>query len=89
MVLDGSLLPLRVHAPEVGDAYSWSGRGGFDGEQSGLWEVRVSYMNVGRSCDATHEFLEGCARNGVGVAFVGECWVEHIGGRVHSRTLIL
>ena len=44
-------------------------------------EVRVSYMNVGRSCDAMHEFLERCARGGVGVAFVGECWVERRGGR--------
>ena len=40
---------------------------------AGVREVEVAYMNVGRSCDATHEFLEKCARKGVGVAFVGEC----------------
>ena len=44
-------------------------------------EVRVAFMNVGRSCNGTHEFLESCARKSVGVAFVGECWVERAGGR--------
>ena len=44
-------------------------------------EVEVAYMNVGRGCDATHEFLERCARSGVGVAFVDKCWVERGGGR--------
>ena len=34
------------------------------------------YMNVGRGVDATHEYLERCARGGVAIAFVGECWVE-------------
>ena len=43
-------------------------------------EVRVAYMNVGRGCVATHEFLEGCAWTGVGVTFVGEYLVER-GGR--------
>ena len=41
----------------------------------------MAYMNVGRGCGATHEFLEWCARRGVGVAFVGECWVERKDGR--------
>ena len=41
----------------------------------------MAYMNVGRGCAATHEFLEWCTRGGVGVAFVGECWVERKGGR--------
>ena len=48
--------------------------GDYLGEGSaGVREVRVAYMNVGRGCDATHEFLESCARRGVGVVFVGEC----------------
>ena len=38
--------------------------------------IRVMYMNVGRSTDATHEFLERYVRCGIAVAFVGECWVE-------------
>ena len=50
-------------------------------EEAGLREVQVAYMNVGQSCDATHEFLEWCAQGGVRVAFVGECWVERKGGR--------
>ena len=46
------------------------------GSPVGASEVRaveVAYMNVGRGCDATHEFFERCARGGVGVAFIGEC----------------
>ena len=38
--------------------------------------VRVTYMNVGRGVNATHEYPERCAREGVEIAFVGECWVE-------------
>lgn len=38
-----------------------------------LQEVKVAYMNMGRSSVATHDFLEWCARSGVGVTFVGEC----------------
>ena len=38
--------------------------------------VGVMYMNVGKGVNATHEYLERCARGGVGIAFVGECWVE-------------
>lgn len=34
------------------------------------------YMNVERSTDAMHEYLERCARGDVAVAFVGEWWVE-------------
>ena len=48
------------------------------GEVDGV--VRVVYMNVGRSTHATHEFLEGCVRGRVGVAFVGECWVDKKSG---------
>ena len=59
---------------------------GMEGEEllvisSGVREVRMAYMNIGRGCDATHEFLESCARGGVRVAFIGECWVERKGGR--------
>ena len=36
-------------------------------------EILVMYMNVGGSVDATHEFLERCARNSVAISFVGEC----------------
>ena len=45
-----------------------------DGESEG--EIRVRYMNVGRSTNATHRFFGGCVRGDVAVAFVGECWVE-------------
>ena len=38
------------------------------------------YMNVGRSTDATHEFLERCVSGNFAVAFVGECWVEKKSG---------
>ena len=43
--------------------------------------VRVMYMNVGRGVEATHEYLERCARGDVAVAFVGECWVERLSDR--------
>ena len=39
-------------------------------------------MNMGRSADATHEFLEGCARGDIVVLFVGECCVEKKSGVV-------
>ena len=51
------------------------------GGPSRLREVRLAYMNVGRGIVATHGYLEWCARGEVGVAFVGECWVEREGGR--------
>ena len=56
----------------------WENDSGEDGvEEGGLdGRVRVMYMNMGRSTDATHEFLERCARGDVAVAFVGECCVE-------------
>ena len=41
----------------------------------------MAYMNVGRGHIATHDFLERCARDSVGVVFVGECWVERRRGR--------
>ena len=41
----------------------------------------MAFMNVSRSYDATYEFLESCAQKGVEVAFVRECWVEHVGGQ--------
>ena len=71
-------VPLWVHARmlssewdvDVGDT-EWG-----DLEGGGEGGVRVTYMNVGRGVEATHEYLERCARGGVAVAFVGECWVE-------------
>lgn len=42
--------------------------------------IRGMYMNIGRSMDATHKFLERCARSDVAVAFVGEFWVEKKSG---------
>ena len=48
--------------------------------------IRVIYMNVGSSVDATHEFLEGCTRSDLEVAFIGECWVEkksRVGTQLH------
>ena len=64
-----------------GQANDFEGGGDLPEGLDGVREVEVAYINVGRSCDATHEFLERCARGGVGVAFVGECWVECGSGR--------
>ena len=47
-----------------------------DSGEGGVGCVRVIYMNAGKGVNATHEYLERCARGGVGIAFVGECWVE-------------
>ena len=52
---------------DVGDS-EW---GDLEGVEDG--GVRVMYMNVGRGVNATHEYLERCARGGVAIAFVGEC----------------
>lgn len=49
--------------------------------------IRVGYINMGGSVDATHEFSKRCAREGIVVAFVGECWVEKksgLGTQSHS-----
>ena len=81
MVLVRSLLPLRVRAPNVRTSGRLCVEGVFARHSSGLREVLVAYMNVGRGCDATYEFLERSAQKGVCVAFVGECWVERKGGR--------
>ena len=56
----------------------WENDSGEDGVDGGEPDggIRVIYMNLGRSTDATHEFLERCARSHVVVALVGECWVE-------------
>ena len=43
--------------------------------------VRLGYQNVGGGTDATHEYLERCARGDVVIAFVGECWVEMVCGK--------
>ena len=42
-------------------------------------------MNVGRGCVATHVFLESCARKGVGICFVGKCWVALTGTGTQSH----
>ena len=64
-----------------GQADNFEEGGGLPEVLAGVREVEVVYMNVGRSCDATHEFLERCARKGMGVAFVEECWVKRGSGR--------
>ena len=53
-----------------------------DGGEGGESDVRIAvmYMNMGRSADATHEFLEGCARCDVAVPFVGESLVQKRSG---------
>ena len=60
----------------------WEYDGGEDGVEGGEPDggIRVMYMNVGRSTDATYEFLESCARGSIAVAFVGECWIEKTSG---------
>lgn len=42
-------------------------------------------MNIGRGCVVTHVFLESCARNGVGICFVGKCWVDRDGRGTQSH----
>ena len=56
----------------------WENDSGEDGAEGGELDgrIRVMYMNMGRSMDATHKFLERCARGDITVAFIGECWVE-------------
>ena len=44
-----------------------------------MGRITIAYMNVGRGCVATHVFLESCARKGVEICFVGECWVVQSG----------
>ena len=40
-----------------------------------MGRITAEYMNVGRGCVATHVFVESCAKKGMGICFVGECWV--------------
>ena len=40
-----------------------------------IGRITAAYTNVGRGCVVMHVFLESCARKGVGIWFVGECWV--------------
>ena len=42
-------------------------------------------MNVGRGCVASDVFLESCARKGVEICFVGECWVAMSGNGTQSH----
>lgn len=51
------------------------------GNPVGPWGVRSeietltgAYMNVGRGHVVTNVYLESCARKGLGICFVGECW---------------
>ena len=55
------------------------------GGRVGLERVRVAYQNVGGGVVATHEFLEFCREEQVGVAFVGECRIERQGGSTQTH----
>ena len=55
------------------------------GGRMGLERVRVAYQNVGGGVEATHEFLEFCKGEQVGVAFVGECRVGKQGGSTQTH----
>ena len=55
------------------------------GGRVGLEKVRVAYQNVGGGVEATHEFLEFCKGEQVGVAFVGECRVGRQGGSTQTQ----
>ena len=39
-------------------------------------EFGVAYMNVGKGTKAAHAFLRRCAESDVGIAFMGEAWVD-------------
>ena len=56
------------------------GRDGEEAREPQRGVVRVVYMNIVGGVHATHEFLEGCSRHGVVVAFVGEYLVEKRSG---------
>ena len=47
--------------------------------ESNMVGIKFGYQNVEGGTDATHEYLERCARSGVVLAFVGECWVASAG----------
>ena len=42
--------------------------------------VQVAYQNVAGGPENTYAFLEWCRKKEVGIAFVGEAWIEK-GGR--------
>lgn len=42
-------------------------------------------MHVGRGCVSRHVFLESCARKGIGICFIGECWVVLARSGTQSR----
>ena len=50
-----------------------------------MGRITAAYMNVGRECVATHVFLESRAKKGVGICFVGECWVARSGSGTQSH----
>ena len=55
------------------------------GRRVGLEKVRVAYQNVGGGVEATHEFLEFCKGEQVGVAFVGECHIGRPGSATQTH----
>ena len=55
------------------------------GGRIGLERVRVAYQTVGGGVEATHEFLEFCKREQVGVAFVDKCRVRKQGGSTQTH----
>ena len=72
--------PLRVREL-MSERGSQPGIGG----RVGLERVRVAYQNVGGGVAATHEFLEFCREEQVGVVFVGECRIERQGGSTQTH----
>ena len=41
--------------------------------------VKVAYQNVAGGPENTHAFLEWCREKEIGIAFVGEAWIEKKG----------
>ena len=70
------VVPLCVRAKMLSSEWDMGDSEWDDLGEGGDGGVRVMYMNVGKGVDATHEYLERCARGGVEIAFVRECWVE-------------
>ena len=59
--------------------------GGPTGAHSYIGILTVGYMNIGRGCVATHVYLESSTRKGLGICFIGECWVAITGSRTQSH----
>ena len=67
------VVPLWVRAKILMSESSIGNEDGGEPRAAEEREIQVMYMNVGGSGDATHEFLERCARGSVLISFVGEC----------------